>query len=45
MPTQIAIPPKESWMAATAVVVIGSLLAAIIIGGIDVAIVWAYANL
>jgi len=45
MPTHIPVPPKESWMAATAAVVIGSLLAAIIMGGIDVTIVWAYANL
>ena len=42
MPTQIPVPPQESWVNATAAVVIGSLLSAIIISGIDFTIVWAY---
>ena len=42
MPTQIPIPPKASWLTATAAVLIGSLLAATIIGTIEIVVVWAY---
>jgi preprotein translocase subunit SecE len=44
MPTQIPVPPKASWTAATVAVLIGTLLAAVIIGGIDFIVIWAYAN-
>ena len=42
MPTQIPIQPKASWMAETAVILIFSLLAAVIIGTFELAIVRAY---
>jgi hypothetical protein len=45
MPTQIPVPPKESWSAATIATLIWSLLAAAITSAIAFAIVWAYANL
>jgi hypothetical protein len=45
MPTQIPVPPKESWFVATIATLIWSLLAAAIISAIEFAIVWAYANL
>jgi hypothetical protein len=42
MPTQIPVQRKTSWIAETAVILIFSLLAAVIIGAFEVAIVWAY---
>jgi hypothetical protein len=45
MPTQIPIPPKVFWMAATIATLIWSLCAAVMISSIELTIVWAYANL
>ena len=42
MPTQIPVHPKASWIAATAAILIFSLLAAVIISAFELAIVWAY---
>jgi hypothetical protein len=42
MPTQIPVRPKKSWAAASAAAVIYSLLAAVMIGATELAIVRAY---
>lgn len=42
MPTQIPVQPKTSWIAEAAAILIFSLLAAVIIGAFELAIVWAY---
>jgi hypothetical protein len=42
MPTQIPVQPKESWKAATIATLTYSLLAAVMISAIELAIVWAY---
>ena len=42
MPTQIPVRPKISWKAATAAVLVYSLLAAVMITATELAIVWAY---
>ena len=42
MPTQIPVRPNISWKAATAAVLVYSLLAAVMITATELAIVWAY---